>query len=460
MKLKLRRWRPELTGLIVAALATRFWSLFTPDAVVFDEVYFKAFAAHYLDGRYYFDIHPPLAKLILGAQATLTGLHPAAMISGTAVSLRIIPALAGALLVPLVWGILRRLGATRPFAFLGALLVLCDNALTVESRFILTDSLLLLTGLGAIYFYLVARDSKRTAHWLFLAAAALCAGASVSIKWTGLNALGIVCLVWAWDQRGRTLPLAKRLGELAVLGIIPILVYASAFWLHLSLLPHAGDGDAFMTARFQSTLIGSSYYNPHAHMSFFEKFIELNEEMYHANQTLTATHPYGSHWYTWPLEIRPIYYWEGEMLTGGQQANIYLLGNPVVWWGIWIAIASGFLVLWNKGRPPRPSTSVGLAITGAAYLINYLPFLAVTRVMFLYHYFFSFVYSILFTILLWNDIATDNSGNQFTSEVHRRWFAAVAVAAALGFLFFSPLTYGWPMSVKGLQLHMWLHTWR
>lgn len=462
MKMKAFRWLhyPELAGLIILALATRTWALFTPNAIVFDEVYFKAFAAHYQDGRYYFDIHPPLAKLILGAQAALTHLSPGTLINGTAVSLRIIPALAGVMLVPVVWGILRRFGASRPFAFLGGLAVLLDNAILVESRFILTDSMLLLFGLGALYFYLIARDSKGNARWLWLALAATSAGASASIKWTGLNALGIICLVWAWDQRGRLLSIGRRALELAILLLIPALIYISVFWVHLSLLPNTGDGDAFMTTKFQSTLKGSAYFDPTSHMSFFSKLIELNKEMYHANQTLTATHPYGSHWYTWPLEERPIYYWQGSTEADGSQGNIYLLGNPVIWWGVWVAIISGLLYLWIMQRKLSPATIAGLSVTAVAYLINLLPFVAVTRVMFLYHYFFSFLYSLIFALLLWNDLARSTHGKQLEDNHNRRIYTWVIVAMVLGFIFFAPLSYGWPLSPAALRAHMWLQSWR
>jgi dolichyl-phosphate-mannose-protein mannosyltransferase len=460
MKLRPPRWYPELIGLILAAVATRFWTIFTPNAVVFDEVYFKAFASHYLNGQYYFDIHPPLAKLILGAQAALTGMNTGAIQTGTALSLRLLPAAAGALLVPVMWGILRRLGASRPFAFLGALLVLLDNAILTESRFILTDSMLLLFGLSALYFYLVSRDARQHWHWVLLTAAAACAGASASIKWTGLNALGIVLLVWAWDQRGRAATIRKRLLELTILVVVPLAIYVSTFWVHLTLLPNSGDGDAFMTPKFQSTLKGSPYYDPSAKMSFPAKFIELNVEMYHANQTLTATHPYGSHWYTWPLELRPVYYWAGELSNDSRQGNIYLLGNPIIWWGLWVAILAGLMYVWLQGHKLRPATIAGLAIAAAAYLINFLPFVAVTRVMFLYHYFFSFLYSIVFAVLLWNDIATSKSGHVLATWRERRTFYLVVAAVVIGFLYFAPLTYGWSLTPGGLQAHMWLRSWR
>jgi len=453
-------WRPELIGLVLAAFATRLWDVFNPKAVVFDEVYFKAFAAHYLDHHYFFDIHPPLGKLLLASEAHLLGLTPATMLNGTPVAMRLLPAIAGALIIPVVWAILRRLGASRAFAFLGAATVLLDNAITVESRFILMDSMLMLTGLAAVYFYLVARDHTSKWHWAWLAAAALAAGASVSIKWTGLNALAIILLVWAWDQRGRTIGLGKRAGELALLVIIPVTLYVSVFAIHFALLTHSGDGDAFMTPKFQATLVGSNYYNPHAHDSFISRFLELNKEMYVANQTLTATHPYSSRWYTWPLELRGVYYWQGPVMANGSQGNIYLLGNPIVWWGVWVAILCGASFAWVQGVRLRPATIAALAIAASAYFINLLPFVGVTRVMFLYHYFFSFIFSLIFAIMLWNDLSTDQHGAQLKKPTHRRVYAAVLALIAIGFMYFIPLTYGTAMSPAALQAHMWLKSWR
>ena len=63
--LKFLRRYPEIIILTIAALATRMWALFSPASVVFDEVYFKAFAGNYLTGAYFFDIHPPVGKLLL-----------------------------------------------------------------------------------------------------------------------------------------------------------------------------------------------------------------------------------------------------------------------------------------------------------------------------------------------------------------------------------------------------------
>jgi dolichyl-phosphate-mannose--protein O-mannosyl transferase len=456
--LRARKWQPEVIGLVIAAFLTRFWNLFTPNAVVFDEVYFKMFCAHYLDGHYFFDIHPPLAKLIVAAQAKLFMMPASALLNGTAVQLRLLPALAGALLVPLVWGILRRLSVNRALAFLGAAAVLLDNALLVESRFILMDSMLLLFGLGAFYFYLRARTGQtdRRGRWLILAA--LSAGAAASTKWTGLTALALILILWLYDTR-RHFTWGRRLKELAILLIIPTLVYVGSFWIHFALMPQSGDGDAFMSVNFQQTLVGNASYKAGSHMSFLSKFVELNREMYEANRTLTATHPYSSLWYSWPLDVRPVYYWQGAQLPNGRQGNIYLLGNPIIWWGVLLAAVAGILCAYRRQvRLPKPAVW-SLVAVGIAYLLNFLPFVPITRVMFIYHYFFAFIFSIAFVVILWNALL-NNDNVTVSKPVQKRLFIGVFALMLFGFIYFMPISYGLPLTPGELQAHVWLPTWR
>lgn len=55
------------------AFATRFWGISHPDSVVFDEVHFGAFAGQYIRREYYFDVHPPLAKMLNGLAGWFVG---------------------------------------------------------------------------------------------------------------------------------------------------------------------------------------------------------------------------------------------------------------------------------------------------------------------------------------------------------------------------------------------------
>ncbi|HEY6736340.1 MAG TPA: phospholipid carrier-dependent glycosyltransferase [Candidatus Saccharimonadia bacterium] len=465
----LRRWRFDLILLFLAAFGTRLWHLFQPAAVVFDEVYFKVYAGDYLTHSYYFDPHPPLGKLILGIWAWLFHLDPANLTSTdqASVALRLLPALAGALIVPVFYVFLRQLKASRRTALLGAGLLLLENALIVESRFVLIDSLLVLFGLSAITVYLYAR--RFPAGWLrtlLIGAAAFLAGLSASIKWTGLTALALMGFMWAVDQWrfGRRRRWRWALAEALSLIFVPALVYLGVFFAHFQLLTHTGQGDAFMSTKFQATLQGSAYYDPQARLSFIDKFVELNQEMVRSEDSLkNATHPYGSRWFSWPMEIRDVYYWQGQTDSTGRQGNIYLLGNPVVWWSILLIVPLVLVVLSGNYHAAFHHYRFPLAILSIGYVINFLPFSRIVRVMFLYHYFFALIYSLALAMLLLQIVFEQYGrlhGRQRANRAQLRFYTVLGLATLAGFLYFAPLTYGSPLSTDQLQARMWLKTWR
>ena len=51
--------------LTILSLFTHLLFFGQPYAVVFDEVYNGSFISAYYSGEYYFDIHPPLAKILM-----------------------------------------------------------------------------------------------------------------------------------------------------------------------------------------------------------------------------------------------------------------------------------------------------------------------------------------------------------------------------------------------------------
>lgn len=462
----LRRY-PEIITLTLLAFVTRLWGIFSPAAIVFDEVYFKVYAGDYLTGNYYFDPHPPLGKLILGAWAWISRQDPT-IVTGdhAAVMLRIVPAIAGALIIPVFFIFLRQLGASKKVATLGTTLLLLDNALLVESRFILIDSLLLLFGLSAITMYLSARRSNGWQYWAKVSASLALAGATASTKWTGISALGLIGVIWGVDiiRRRRHLQIRRTLITGALMCTLPVLIYLATFWLHFQLLPNSGQGDAFMSQRFQQTLKGNPNYDPSVKLTFWEKFGDLNRAMRDSEESLkTATHPYGSKWYSWPLMIRPIYYWQGETAANGTQGNIYLLGNPVVWWGIPVVLLSvGLLTTKAAARLRRYRWQIGLLVV--AYIANFLPFSQIVRVMFLYHYFFALMYSLALAVILLGIMADWNRDGEhpwhFSSAISKWIYIATLTLALIGFIYIAPLSYGIPLNPVELTHHMWLNTWR
>ncbi|MGH3786621.1 MAG: phospholipid carrier-dependent glycosyltransferase [Pseudonocardiaceae bacterium] len=454
----------ELLVLTFLAAVTRLVAFTHPRAIVFDEVHFRGFALGYLDGSYFFDIHPPLGKLLLAGWAKLWGVSATVQSADPAVVLRLLPALAGTALVTVFYLLLRELTASRKVATFGAVLLLLDNAILVESRFILIDSMLLLFGISAITCYLASRRYTGRAHWILLASSAVLAGMAASTKWTGLTALGVIGLMWLAQTLRHRVSLRLALPRAAILVLVPAFVYVTVFAIHFQLLPNSGPGDAFMSQRFQSTLIGNASYDPAARMSFPDRFIELNDAIRRADISLTnSTHPYSSSWVSWPVMKRPVYYWNGATRANGNEMYIYLQGNPVIWWGLLagvVAVALG----WMR-RPELFERHRGvMALLAVGWAANFLPFATIERPMFLYHYFFSFMFCLAAVSIGLGLLAGWMTDGERVSQF-RSWHSAtlywgILVVALVSFVFFAPISYGLPLSEGALYDRIWLGSWR
>lgn len=408
----------------MVSLATHFAFFGHPNQTVFDEVHFGKFISGYYTHEYYFDIHPPLGKLMIAGFAKIFNFKPDlpaqagfsfAQIGekfpdNKYLALRFLPPLAGALLPIVIFLLALELKFTTRGAFFAGFFIAIENAMLTQTHYILMDGFLLLFGFLALLFYF-----RRKFLWM-----AIFGALAASIKWTGLTFLALLFLLeifQIWRQRGFKQVLKLPLYFL----VIPLIIYFSIFSIHFSLLTKPGSGDAFMSANFHN-------------QNIVKKFVELNIQMYQSNQRLTASHPYGSQWYSWPFMARPIYYWVSD------HSRIYFIGNPVVWWVSTMAVLISFLYI-TRHRIIR--------ILLGGYFLNLLPFIGIKRVMFLYHYLASFVFAILILIYLIEK-----------QEHARKIFVGLAIASVVAFIYFAPLTYGLSLSPKAYEAHVWLPSWR
>jgi dolichyl-phosphate-mannose-protein mannosyltransferase len=462
----MQKWRklwkyPEIWVIAVVALFTRLIALATPNKIVFDEVYFREFAGNYLSGNYFFDIHPPLAKLLFGAVAWVGGFSPfdVAYSENATFALRVLPALAGTGIVVMMYIIARQIGLGRKLATLVATLVLFDGALIVESRFVLMDSFLLLAGLGALSAYIRLGKTTGKKRWKWVVLLGVMAGILVSIKWTGLAIVGLLLTTWLVQTKRTRRKLIQTGKEILVVVFITSFIYISCFALHFALLDRSGMGDDYMSQQFQSTLVGSKYYDKTAHMSFWAKFVELNREMFTSQSTLKGVeHPYASKWYTWPVEARPVYYWQGEVQKDGKWGNIYLLGNPVVWWGSLLGVIAA-LLLWLFKPSVLGKRRNLVAFLLAGYAVNYAPFAFIDRPMFLYHYLFALLFSVLILATMLS-LVLDWQAQKYSEKAVDRTFITIGAVVVISFLYFVPFTYGVPMLMQDILQHQWLQSWR
>ena len=349
-----RNW--FVLALILGAFVTRFWRLWEPSQVVFDEVHFGSFINGYFTGQYFFDIHPPLGKMLMAAGGWIAGYDPGFSYETIGqpfgdtkyLPLRSVAAFFGALLIPLIYVIVRQLGGSRKAASLGAGLVLIESALLTESRFILIDSMLLFFGFLSLALFLAARRrGVGSRSWfLLLALTGVAVGATVSVKWTGVGMMGVVGLAALFDLalgiRARLPVLVGKLFAYAfALVVIPSAVYFGLWMLHFELLPKSGPGDRFMTPEFRSSLEGAVNTSDDS-LNPWEKVWELNRTMYASNSGIRATHPWQSSWWSWPFLPRGVSFW--EMRSEDRISRIYLLGVPFFWWMLIVA-AILFLVI-------------------------------------------------------------------------------------------------------------------
>jgi dolichyl-phosphate-mannose-protein mannosyltransferase len=114
---------------------TRFHKIGHANTVVWDEAHFGKFGSHYLKREFYFDVHPPLGKMLVGLAGLLSGYNGHFEFkSGEAydenvpyVAMRVMMATFGVALVPLGWYTAVELGMSSWACHLVALMVLCGK---------------------------------------------------------------------------------------------------------------------------------------------------------------------------------------------------------------------------------------------------------------------------------------------------------------------------------------------
>ncbi len=443
-------------ALLALSAALHFIWYERPLAVVFDEVYFPRYALAYLRHEYYFDLHPPLGKLIYFATAWAAGLDPGFSFAtnhlpfpdASYLVLRIPPRVAGTLLPLVLVGIALEIGLSRFAAFTVGFLAALDNALLVMSRFALLDPFLLLFGFGAIFCYLHGRERG----WPWFAAAGLLGALALSIKWTGLSFIALILL--AEFLRWVRAPRAAGAVRIAAAVLVVAVVYVADFAAHFALAYKSGPDDAMMSREFQATLVGNSNAADPTLVrpGFVARFVELNQRMFENTRKTFGPHQYASRWYDWPFMMRSVDFWAEH--KDGRIAHVYFLGNPVVWWSAGYGVL--FLLVnfppkvfaWITRQRRAGIDRTELTIV-TAYLANMLPFVGIARIMFSYHYL-----PALCVALVGLGYLLDHCGG------YRRVLGlALLAAASVTFVYFSPLSYALPLAPADFDARFWVRGW-
>lgn len=408
------------------------------NGMYFDEIYHGRTGYETLHGLpIYETTHPPLGKDFIALGIALFGMNP--------VGWRIMGVLFGIAMVPVFYLLARRLlKKFWPVLCVTGLFAL-DFMRYTQSRIATIDVFVVLFVLLGAYFMLwfcqtyVAHGSKGALLPAALGGVAF--GLGCASKWTGVYAgLGLAAVYFlALYGRWRRIQIAPgsatdkeflfrrdfcfaiRTGLIFYVAV-PLAIYAASY---LPLLFEKSGGFTFSS------------------------ILQSQQVMFSYHSQLTSTHPFESRWYSWPLMLRPVWYYMGSRLPAGTVVSIAAFGNPVVWWG---GLAALLWLFWRlvSGRCKKKPAALFLLILFAA---QYLPWVFISRATFIYHYFAAMPFALLALGLFLSRLLETRPRAGRAACI-----GAVALAAGL-FVFFFPVLSGLPVSSSYAALLKWLPGW-
>ncbi|KAL0265764.1 UNVERIFIED_CONTAM: hypothetical protein PYX00_011479 [Menopon gallinae] len=236
--------------------------------VVWDEAHFGKFARNYLKREFYFDVHPPLGKLmtalggLISSQDTEFRFKSGEPYPETLdyCTMRRFHAAVSALIPLFTYGTMRELGYSIKWCGLFSLLYIFENGMTSISRLILLDSHLLLFTSCVLYSFarFVKRGGRGERTNMLLLGTSI--GLVLSVKWIGCFTMLFVGIYIVWElymslKYDPVVSFARKLAERVLfLLAVPVAVYVFWFVVHFAILVNSSSDEAHMSSLFQLRL--------------------------------------------------------------------------------------------------------------------------------------------------------------------------------------------------------------
>lgn len=175
--------------------------------------------------------------------------------------------------------------------------------------------------------------------------------------------------------------------------------------------------------------LGHAWAGPNSGPGYGWTIDELQSQMFGYHFGLQAGHPASSPWWSWPLDLKPVWF-HSQDFDGARMQVIYNGGNPLLTWAGVPAIIAAGLLAWRR-------RSLALVLLVMAFAFQWLPWVRIERASFMYHYFTALPFALIAVAA-------------FVDEALRRpWLRDVAIAflaaaVVVGVLLF-PLAAALPM---------------
>lgn len=384
---------------------------------MFDEVYHGRTAYEFIHGlTTYETTHPHLGKILISLGIRLFGMTPFGW--------RFMCVIFGILIIGVMYLFAKRLFNSTFIAASTAALLTFDCMHYNLSRIATIDifaAFFILLMYFFLYEYITRDNGTNTISRYTLVPLALCGismALGISTKWTGVYAgIGLGILFFAHTLI--SLPNSKRhLGKLFLFCciffiIVPLAVYT------LSFIP----------------VVGYSEYK-----NLIDKAVQGSISMFNYHSQLVAEHYYSSPFYEWPIIWKPLLD-ANDMVNATDVSAISCMGNPAIWW---IGIPCELFVLfrWILNRDKKAG------FLFVSYAAQYIPWMSISRITFIYHYF----PSILFVMLMMG-YTMDCIVRKF--KWGKKAVTAYLVTAVIVFFIFFPVVSGYPINKEwGMKLRL------
>ncbi|GAB4454101.1 MAG: phospholipid carrier-dependent glycosyltransferase [Armatimonadaceae bacterium] len=455
--------------LIPATIAGLFyllalWRLGTPEQFVFDEVHHVRTAMEYIEGLNPHEwTHPPLAKLIMAASMKVWGgsfdprdaaWDPQQTLDArTTIGWRYPGVVFGAFALIALYALTRTLFENRKIAAAATLMLALDGVFFVHSRIGMTNIYtvcFILLGTTGTWLYI----KRGSGAWLLLSGLGL--GLALATRWTSLWAWGFNGLLlcwhlfagewrhWAATGKKPLWELVKWVGRIGgAMIVLPLAVY------FLSYIPFVLQGEGAVAQKlFTSGEPGRVDWGQvlsgrnRAWGNGWYKVLEQQGDMWRYHTSLKERHPYESPWWSWPLMLRPPWYYFESV--EGKISGIWSIGNAFLWWGSLPALAMAAFLAHRERR-----TALGVvALMGIGM---WLCWGIKPRPLIFMHYYFEAVpfACIALAYLGWRIWESNGKRDRFVVQVY-------ASLIGLWFAFYYPLLVALPVPDWFFRLHLWL----
>lgn len=352
------------------------------NSMYFDEIYHGRTAYENIENVYPYEIsHPPLGKLIISLGIKLFGMTPFGW--------RFMGVLFGVLMLPFMFAFIKNLFGKSLIATCGTLLFAFDFMHFVQTRIATIDTYGVFFILLMFYFmyrYIALDyDAPFKEGLKPLALSGLSFGLGAASKWIviygamGLAVLWLIRQVLVWRHRAENGTKNEFLAY-----FVRTLLFSALFFVVIPVIIYILSYIPYGAAKGMTIGKGMLW-----NKEFYKIIIENQKFMFGYHSKLVATHPYSSPWYSWLLDIRPILYYL-DYLPEGRKSAFGAFGNPVLWWG-------GLMALIYAAKRFVTARDFKALFIIIGYLAQLLPWVLISRVVFIYHYFPSTIFLVLAT---------------------------------------------------------------